>query len=384
MNRITILLSQIILLVAVTFSITGCVTDNYPDCPDTPGSETTAQLRIRVAAPDPQSGSRSDIYYIDHEALKGELMHSLRIIIVREDGTVEHNRSINLNAPSEGLKLTDYETFIVKANEQKTVYAFANEESLPDGGYAVRSVKIGEKLRNDFDQLTITVGEVKTPLFMSRKTIVEKSRLTLDNISTDDSGNPRPVYHTIFIIRASVKFTYTITNSSPFDFSVSQIMFNGLTDTEYLLPTNINDITDRNQYITQYSTPDDLQKGTKILADITEENGTIATGKAKTFSPYYCNEAPIWGVTSMPFIVPDEQTGKSPYSTSITLSDGSTLWDGAFNNLPALPRNTHVIIKINVKNINSDVHCIVDVVPYIGINLEPNFGFDDLIPKPGK
>lgn len=230
MNRITILLSQIILLVAVTFSITGCVTDNYPNCPDTPGSETTAQLRIRVAAPDPQSGSRADDYYVDDpdNALQGELMHSLRIIIVREDGTVEHNRSINLNAPSEGLRLTDYETFIVKANEQKTVYAFANEESLPDGGYAVRSVKIGEKLRNDFDQLTITVGEVKTPLFMSRKTIVEKSRLTLDNISTDDSGNPRPVNHTIFIIRASVKFTYTIIKQQRIDLSVMVIPYTGV------------------------------------------------------------------------------------------------------------------------------------------------------------
>lgn len=374
MNRITILLSQIILLVAVTFSITGCVTDNYPDCPDTPGSETTAQLRIRVAAPDPQSGSRSDIYYIDHEALKGELMHSLRIIIVREDGTVEHNRSINLNAPSEGLKLTDYETFIVKANEQKTVYAFANEESLPDGGYAVRSVKIGEKLRNDFDELTITVGEVKTPLFMSRKTIVEKSRLTLDNISTDDSGNPRPVDHTIFIIRASVKFTYTITNELLAPVTISQIMVNGLTEKEYLLPTDINDIINDKQYITQYSTPTDLKKGIKILANITEENGTIATNETKSFGPYYCNEAPIWGVTSMPFTVPDEQTGKSPYSTSITLSDGSTLWDGAFNNLPALPRNTHVIVYIAIKQQRIDLS--VTVIPYTGVWLNPNFGID--------
>ena len=374
MNRITILLSQIILLVAVTFSITGCVTDNYPDCPDTPGSETTAQLRIRVAAPDPQSGSRADDYYIDPEALQGELMHSLRIIIVREDGTVEHNRSINLNAPSEGLRLTDYETFIVKANEQKTVYAFANEESLPDGGYAVRSVKIGEPLPDGFDQRTITVSDVKKPLFMSRKTIVERSRLMLDNISTDDSGNPHPVDHTIYIIRASVKFTYTITNELLAPVTISQIMVDGLTEKEYLLPTDINDIINDKQYITKYSTPADLTSGRKILAGITEENGTIATGKAKTFGPYYCNEAPIWGVTSMPFTVPDEQTGTSPYTTSIHLLNDKTLWDGAFNNLPALPRNTHVIVNITIKQQRIDLS--VTVIPYTGVWLNPDFGID--------
>lgn len=48
------------------------------------------------------------------------------------------------------------------------------------------------------------------------------------------------------------------------------------------------------------------------------------------------------------------------------------------DNLPLLPRNTHVVVNITLKTEIVDGE--VDLVPYIGIVLTPGFGFNQLLP----
>lgn len=382
MNHVK-LISNIIFFFVLLFSFTGCINDTYPGG-ETSGSARTAALRIRVAAPDSRAGGIE----IDPNAESNELMHTLRIVIVRPNGEVEYNRLIDFDRQPLGVKLSEWETFIVKGNEGKSVYTFANEASLPDGGLMVRSLIPDQPLPTGFDtrkvSLASTLRDMPQPLFMSRKVDVPGSALTYDKGLAIDSTLTYEL--PIYIIRASVKFSYNIKNNMTRPLDVSQILLRGMADEEYLLPVDINDIATSTDYIKKYSTPAGLSPK-ECLISLAEHLGNSTTtvaanGGELKVPPFYYHEAPVWGVTTTSFVV-DYEEASGPYTTSITLGDingGGVLWDGKFPNLPALPRNTHVIVNVTVNN--AGVSCQVDVVPYVGISLNPTFGFDEIIPKP--
>lgn len=56
----------------------------------------------------------------------------------------------------------------------------------------------------------------------------------------------------------------------------------------------------------------------------------------------------------------------------LTLGVNGTELKSYLPNLPQLPRNTHVVVNITINEHAMD--CIVDVRPYTGITLEPDFG----------
>ena len=55
-----------------------------------------------------------------------EKMHSVRVIVLHADGTVEHNRHFSL----EGAREQKYILLKVRPNEKKKIFLFANEESV--------------------------------------------------------------------------------------------------------------------------------------------------------------------------------------------------------------------------------------------------------------
>lgn len=56
-----------------------------------------------------------------------ELMHSLRVVVLHEDGTVEHNQHYDLSGPSKEYEIIPLQ---VTPNEAKKIFLFANEESI--------------------------------------------------------------------------------------------------------------------------------------------------------------------------------------------------------------------------------------------------------------
>lgn len=409
MSHLRHLFAQISIFTAVALSTAGCIMEDYPD---TPGGDATAYLRIRVGTPDPLQRSRA--IDIDPAATSAELMHTLRIIIVGEDGVVEHNRHINFDKPN-GTNISGYETFIVQGNEKKTIYTFANEESLPDElEEKIRAIPLGQSLSkywSDLETTEVSWGQQipvveksddskvfdGTAVFMSRKTIIPAEDLAVDVDNADHAMIT--VSRDIVIIRAAVKLTYKIFNFSSAPVTLNQIMFNGLTDIEYILPTKITLSSELapaagaadNRYIIEYSTPAGLEKGNVTLFGLNEKSVEIpvttpaAQGEqqkpSQTFD-FYVNEAPIWNAdggysVNEAFKVPDDQTGSSPYSTSLVFNE--LTFDGAFDNLPALPRNTHVIANIIINDPQS-ITCYVQVVPYISVVLNPWFGFEEPYP----
>ena len=51
-----------------------------------------------------------------------------------------------------------------------------------------------------------------------------------------------------------------------------------------------------------------------------------------------------------------------------------TLGPVTLDNLPSLPRNTHVVVKMKLSD--ADLSLNVDLVPYKSVTLDPDFGLD--------
>ena len=64
--------------------------------------------------------------------------------------------------------------------------------------------------------------------------------------------------------------------------------------------------------------------------------------------------------------------GARPYTVTLNIGDASL--STTLENLPTLPRNTHVIVNMTLSQ--SELTAVVELVPYIGVELKPSFGFD--------
>ncbi|MBR2050605.1 MAG: hypothetical protein IJ957_07885, partial [Rikenellaceae bacterium] len=69
----------------------------------------------------------------------------------------------------------------------------------------------------------------------------------------------------------------------------------------------------------------------------------------------------------------DPSTTGRNYKISLTVGD-ETYENGYFNNLTALPRNTHVVVDVTLNDELTDLNCVVRVYPYGEYWLYPEFG----------
>lgn len=305
--------------------------------------------------------SRSDVVttpddenYFEEPTYDCEKMQSLRVIILRPGGNgkylVEQNAYINFESPVTHKGELEYP---VRGGENKMIYLIANEKIV---GY-------------DFDALI--VGNEFTSGDMEKITFGPQSGLVLiDNTSQTNRLVPMSeAYHffvpngipgesnfevgALFITRAAVKFTFNVSSVGCEGLSLKSINFNKLADRQYLFPHNttydppkimpdlynpvsnpgIGDLGGR--FITSYTIPDDAGSDSYTF-DFTQPYALNADNDKFTIDPqlYFC----------------ESQYG--PYTMGITLI-GEDNYERVFDpvelpNLPILPRNTHVVVNMNI------------------------------------
>lgn len=353
-------LEHFILGCVITVLLTGCIME------DVEQDMKMVNVSVSVSLADAVS-SRT----YTQAANDDEKMHTLRIVIVRKqpDGVVEHNRIIDLT--QQPVIEHGIETFQVLANEQKYIYFFVNE----------KNTKFEGNTGLDFSK-DVVVNQA----FPQAKLEAAKISLDVNNASVQEMPKPLPMNSlyslqvgdvdmdkTFWVIRAATKFTYILNNKNSEAYQLTRLEINHQAATGHYMQ-RINETIpvwsteDENikQEITAFNTP---YEGTttnhySYVKDFTTPIDVPAGGTVQ-LEPIYLAETKYFadGVY---------KTGDNYYQTMLSFGE-LTSFTGNLENLPyQLPRNTHVVITVNINQ--GEVTWEVDVFPYTGIVLEPDFG----------
>ncbi len=374
--------AYIILLCCAALFAAGCswTCDEEPVLP----MPVTANLDISVAF----SGRAADGYSIT-PAPEGdyddEYMKCLRIIIVRPDGTVEHNRLLSFE--NNFVKKVGDVDFRVVANEKKKIYLFANEgftkvkNKEPDNGTS--------ELKT-YDFSTIEAGKP----FPAKE--LAEYKFTLGG-ATEELAGPLPMSEchsvwvpeqedyacNLFITRAAVKFSFVFDNQSGEKRTLAGLEINKLLRTEYYLPRNAvygEPDADGVRDIISFEVPswEDSNNGYYTFKRYFGENIDLPTDKEIALPPIYLLEGKYADDAGT-----DGENGRRNYSTRIQLAELPDMWLEwqYFPNLTRLPRNTHVKVTAVIGK-ESTIAWTVEILPYTEAVLKPVFGLDEEEPEP--
>lgn len=388
------LFTRIIFTLILTLVCMACGTDE-PSGPSTDDSRMVL-LSLNVYAGDPEDdGSRAGASsrtgslpgedYFEGPQYDCERMRTLRVIIVRPNGTVEHNEFLYRTIPAEGLGQYNDIRLRVVGGETKKVYLFANESNMyidgaTDAPYDFNAITIGSKFPEaEISEATLSCTP-GTPLIDNTGTTQRFVPMTesfdIDVKAPQPDGEDLLQSASLFITRAAVKFGFNfIPTAIPANrYVIEEIVISGLADREYLLPRATEyapakyPVYFADRYITQYTVPADASVAPYTFRPDITIDSAITVGEPIPYAPsLYFPETKLPADRSytLKMLL---STGEE-YSASITLP-----------NLPSLPRNTYV--KINISLGLSDINMQVDVLPYTAVPLNPEFGFDELLPRP--
>lgn len=366
-------------VVALVLGVLLCGCSIYSKEGDIPVAENTSKVKLGVSVALTDGAAFLGLQSrgpLAEAVSDGEKMQTLRIIIVRPDGTVEHNRYYDFHqAPTTYFATAQFE---VEGGETKKVYLFANENTTFSTGHKVANynfaaIKVGEQFPTDeitghsIETSLIEVNDALTqiaqPLFMSECHQVEVPE------RQDTSAE-------LIIVRAAVKFTFRIINQSAEPLALNQLTISKLARREYLIPNGVvydtelseEDSSTSIMYIKSYNVPmvgNNEHYNFKANFDALTIPAKSATGNGEVLLD------PIYLLESNYDDTPDE-AGRN-YKISLTVGD-ETYENGFFDKLEALPRNTHVVVDVKLNDELNDLNCEVRVYPYGEYWLYPEFG----------
>lgn len=312
-----------------------------------------------------------------------EYMYTLRIVILHENGTVEHNMYIDFG---EIPQTECYRIFKVTRNETKKIYLIANEENA--------STDLHEQLE------TLTTGNTTFASIVDNFVFIPdyKNPIPMSSVYDVPVKAENLVEREFYLVRAATKFAFRFTNKRKSKVSIDAIHTSDIAGATYLIPHKreplfmsfddeslywinwLKKVADESQ-----QSPDDVEladkRGWIQTYDIPSEtshqevtvNGPLEVpsmtgdqpGKA-VFPVFYLPESKKLKAGSATY-------GEQEYTLKLDMSEnGKELsFTKTFPNLKALFRNTHVLVDITFTE-KDEVK--VQVVPYAEVILEPEFG----------
>ncbi|WP_394901288.1 hypothetical protein [Bacteroides xylanisolvens] len=295
-----------------------------------------------------------------------ELMSTLRIIVVRPDNTVEENRFISFR---DVLQHYGDERFKVRGRETKRVYLFANENSSIDiqseDGVRIRLKDELERIKKGDAFPAEKIGKLMVKLDEGKQLEVKPNYVPMNECHTVEVGETDRKAD-LFIIRTAVKYSFYVKNESSLDKTVTGYAVHNMARQAYLLPRGVRyrDVegSDGTIYkeIEAFEVPE-----TEYYTYRFNASYSLPKNKEITLAPscYFLEGKHVYEGEGGA----DE---KKNYSISLWV-DGVEL-KGFLENVPQLPRNTHVKVYITIKDTSTDWK--VDVRPYTEVTLDPDFG----------
>lgn len=365
-------------VVALVLGVLLCGCSIYSKEGDIPVAENTSKVKlgVSVALTDGAAFLGMQSRGTLAEAVgDGEKMQTLRIIIVRPDGTVEHNRYYDFHqVPTTYFATAQFE---VVGGETKKVYLFANENTKFDSGrkvanYDFAAIKVGEQ----FPTNDITGQNIETSLIEVNDALTQMALpLFMSECHSVDVPEKQDKNVELIIVRAAVKFTFRIINTSNEPLALNQLTISKLARREYLLPNGVVYATEPSEedrttitYIKSYKVPmtgnNEHYNFKAAFTDKTVPAKSATDNGEVVLDPIYLLESNYND---------DSSTEGRNYKISLTVGD-ETYENGYFDNLTALPRNTHVVVDVTLNDKLTGLVCEVRVYPYGEYWLYPEFG----------
>ena len=323
-----------------------------------------------------------------------EKMHNVRVIVLHENGTVEHNRYYAL----EGSQVQKFILLKVTPNEKKKIYLFANEESVS----AMEGVAgVNSTLTAFFNNYTEGMPGFEAavsnlyfaPDYSGGKPIPMSS---MYEINFPEKGN---FDGTFYVIRVATKFmvnfmnwrgeeviveNFTIANHADKNFLMAHVndseqneeLFNGKTWIDWL-----KEVSDASSEDDDYATTEaagwlkDYELPEQADKEKTYTHGRVTVGLPTVDIDNPNNSKPGVAKNIPVFYLPESKSpkagatdGEQEYTLTIKINGRD---EPFVCKLPNFFRNTHVVVDITMYNSNE---IIVDVIPYSEVKLEPEFG----------
>lgn len=312
-----------------------------------------------------------------------EYMYTLRIVILHENGTVEHNMYIDFG---EIPQTECYRIFKVTRNETKKIYLIANEENA--------STDLHEQLE------TLTTGNTTFASIVDNFVFIPdyKNPIPMSSVYDVPVKAENLVEREFYLVRAATKFAFRFTNKRKSKVSIDAIHISDIAGATYLIPHKreplfmsfddeslywinwLKKVADESQ-----QSPDDVEladrRGWIQAYDIPSETShQEVTVNGPLEVPSMTGDQPGKAVFPV-FYLPESKKlkaglatyGEQEYTLKLDMSEnGKELsFTKTFPNLKALFRNTHVLVDITFTE-KDEVK--VQVVPYAEVILEPEFG----------
>lgn len=327
-----------------------------------------------------------------------EKMHSVRVIVLHENGTVEHNKFYSLD----GAQVQRAILLKVTPDEKKKIYLFANEESVS----AVEGVADVNSTLSAFFHTYVegmsgfedaVNGLYFAPDYSAGKPIPMSSMYEID---FPEKGNFDGVF---YVVRVATKFTVNFKNWRGEEVTVENFSIESHADKNFLMahvnsypdtqnpetnqkyPTWIDWLkavsdasnvdsdaaTNRFGWLTDYRLPEQTtakvytHEGLKIGKPVDIENPNNS-------KPGVASDVPVFYLPESKNLKAGEPTvGEQEYTLSINIVGRAETFVCKLDKLKALFRNTHLVVNITMYNSNE---IVVDVIPYSEVILEPEFG----------
>lgn len=331
-----------------------------------------------------------------------EKMHSVRVIVLHNDGTVEHNKFYALDDAQEQRSIL----LKVTPNEKKKIYLFANEES----------VSTVEGVSGNDTSLSEFFDSYKEGMRMNDFAIAVKDLYFAPDYS---DGNPIPmssmyeidipekgvIEEIFYVVRVATKFTVNFFNWRGEEVTVENFSIESHADKNFLMahvnsypdtqnpetnqkyPTWIDWLkavsdasnvdsdaaTNRFGWLTDYRLPEQTTAKVYTHEGLKIGKPTVDIENPNNSEPGVANVVPVFYLPESKNLKQEGATivGEQEYTLSINIAGRAEPFVCKLDKLKALFRNTHLVVNITMYNSNE---IVVDVIPYSEVILEPEFG----------
>lgn len=326
-----------------------------------------------------------------------EKMRSVRIIVLHNDGKVEHNRHFSLeNALAEKTILLK-----VTPNEKKKIFLFANEKSVSsvEGVTVEGENKTLTAFFNSYTEGMSGFEDEVNELYFAPDYSVEEP-IPMSSMYEIDFKEGREDYK-FYLVRVATKFTVNFFNWRGEEVTVENFSIESHADKNFLM-AHVNSYPDTQNPETYQKYPTWID-WLKAVSDASNEDSDAATNRfgwltdyrlpEQTTAKVYTHEGLKIGKPTVDienpdnsepgvanvvpvFYLPESKNLKAgateqEYILTIKIAGRAETFVCKLDKLKALFRNTHLVVNITMYNSNE---IVVDVIPYSEVILEPEFG----------